>query len=95
MGKAKTAYIKNEGNGTLAKYVYGTAPYPVFVINLQEIKKSSDKYGVEIETAIETTLTHELGHAIQDWMGLDLDEREAEEFARHWYDFRQIWNFWE
>ena len=95
MGKAKTAYIKNEGNSTLAKYVYGTAPYPVFVINLQEIKKSSDKYGVEIETAIETTLTHELGHAIQDWMGLDLDERVAEEFARHWYDFRQIWNFWE
>jgi len=95
MGKAKAAYIKNAGEETLARYVFGTAPYPVFVINLEAIREGAEKYGVDIGVGIETTLTHELGHAIQDWMGMEMGEDEAEEFARHWHDFRQMYNFWD
>ena len=94
MGKAKAAYIK-EDNNILAKYIYGTAPYPVFVINLEGIKESSIIYNMNIGAAIETTIIHELAHAIQDWMNIEMDEEEAEEFARHYNYFREIYNFWE
>ena len=94
MGKIKIASIK-ENNNILAKYVYGTAPYPVIVINLEAIESGSIEYDVNIGTAIETTIIHELAHAIQDWMNIEMDEEEAEEFARHYNDFREIYNFWE
>jgi len=96
MGKAKASYVKNfKETDTLAKYVFGTAPHPVFVINLETIRSAAEEYKVDISVGIETTITHELGHAIQDWMGLSLDENQAEEFARTWHDFREIDNFWE
>ena len=95
MGHAKVAYIKDAGEQTLARYAFGTAPYPVFVVNLEEIRDAAEQYGVNIGVGIETTLTHELGHAIQDWMGMELEEEQAEEFARQWYDFRQLYKFWE
>ena len=102
MGKAKAAYIKNEAN-TVAVYAHGTAPYPVFMVNLKEIQDTCqemvNEYGGDIEQelyiGIRSSLIHELGHAIQDWMGLEYDEDEAEDFARHYCDFGEIWSFWE
>ncbi len=94
MGKAKTAYIE-DADGALAKYVHGTQPYPVFVIDLESIRRGAEKYGVDIGGQIEATLIHELGHAIQEWMGLEMDEDEAESFAEHYHYYRELKKFWE
>jgi hypothetical protein len=102
MGKAKAAYVKNE-DGNLAKYVSGTAPYPVFVVDLEKIKKIAEQCAKdydfdcesEINIGIRTTLFHEVGHAIQDWMGLEFDENEAEEFGIEYHETGDIWNFWD
>lgn len=95
MGKAKEAYIKNNAGDRMGLYIYGTAPHPVFAIDLEGIKKAVEEYGSNVGVAIETTLIHELGHAIQDWMGIPMDGHEAEEFAYQWSSYRQIDNFWE
>jgi hypothetical protein len=102
MGKAKVAYVK-EDEDSVARYISGTSPYPVFVLNLENIKNVieeliSDWGGdaeKEIEIAIETTLYHELGHAIQDWMGLELEEDEAENFGIKLYETGTLDVFWE
>jgi hypothetical protein len=103
MGNCKSAYIKNDKKDALARYIYGTQPNPVFVVNLQVIKNTAEECAkefncnpeIEIHIGIRTTLFHELGHAIQEWMNLELDENEAEEFSRHYQDFGEIWKFWE
>jgi hypothetical protein len=94
MGRAKNAYIKEDKN-ILARYIFGTAPYPVFVINIDAIKKGAKRYKVNMGVAIESTIMHELGHAIQDWMNLDLDERQAEDFAFNYTTYGQLDKFWE
>ena len=102
MGRAKAAYIKDEP-GALARYISGTAPYPVFVIDLENIKKSGEElieeWGGDIDSeiyiGIRTTLFHKLGHEIQCWMNLEPDEDEAERFGIELHDFGTIWNFWE
>ena len=103
IGICKAAYIKEEKERALARYIYGTQPNPVFVIDLQNIKRTAEECAKdyncdpEIETriGIRTSLFHELGHAIQEWMNIDMDENEAEEFSRHYQDFGEVWNFWE
>ena len=102
MGKAKASYIKGKP-GALAFYINGTAPYPVFVIDLENIRTSSEECAMEndfdcekeIYIGISTTLFHELGHAIQDWMNLYPDEDQAEEFWIHLHEYGEVWNFWE
>jgi hypothetical protein len=95
MGKAKVAYIKNDKTNAIARYIFGTAPYPVFVINLEAISREVEENGGNIGREIEMTLVHELGHAIQDWMNIEMEEDQAEEFAHIWQISRMIWNFWE
>ena len=102
IGICKTAYIKGSDK-ELARYINGTSSNPVFVINLQAIKNTAEQCAredgcdPEMETiiGIRTTLFHELGHAIQDWMDLEPDEDDAEEFAREYQDFGEVWHFWE
>jgi hypothetical protein len=103
IGICKAAYIKNDEAHALARYIYGTQPNPVFVVSLDTIKKASEECArdfncnveKEIGIGISTTLYHELGHAIQEWMNMELTEDEAEEFARHYQDYGKIWNFWD
>jgi len=79
----------------LAKYIYGTSNYAVFVINIEAIKDGIKQYGGQIEDQLEMTVLHELAHAIQDGMNFELDEDEAEDFAFS-YQFSGILNkFWE
>jgi len=103
IGKCKVAYIKEESSHALARYIYGTQPNPVFVVDLEKIKAVAEECSrdfycnpeTEINIGIRTSLFHELGHAIQDWMNIDPDEEEAEEFAREYQDIGEVWRFWE
>jgi hypothetical protein len=103
IGDCKVAYIKEEKEDALARYIYGTQPYPVFVVDLQNIKKIAEQCAndyncdpeKEIRIGIKTSLYHELGHAIQEWMNVDMNEEEAERFATHYQDFGEVWRFWE
>ena len=98
----KAAYIKSGNDNELARYINGTEPHPVFVIDLQAIKNEAEEcvrdYGCHPETeiiiGIRTTLFHELGHAIQDAVGLGFDEDDAEEFAREYQSFGEVLHFW-
>jgi hypothetical protein len=103
IGTCKVAYIKEKSSGALARYIYGTQPHPVFVVDLENIKRiaeecASDLYcnpETEVIIGIRASLFHELGHAIQEWMNIDMNEEEAEEFAREYQDMGEIWRFWE
>jgi len=94
MGKAKLAYVKLDTD-ELANYIHGTAPHPVFVIDIESIQKGLEEYGGDLIHQIKMTLFHELGHAIEDWMNLEYDEHNAEEFAYQYVNHGIIENFWE
>jgi len=97
MEMAKAAYLTLEDRG-IAVYISGTAPYPVFGIDIKAIAKACEnmcgEYGgdvcVEVRIGIRSSLMHELGHAIQDWMDLPMDEEQAENFARIYCDTGEI-----
>jgi len=74
-----TAFIKN--NPCLGTYVTGTHSSPYILLNLKDIKEACKEYKIDYSIAIETTITHELAHAIQDARGIPSDEEEAEDFA--------------
>lgn len=84
----------NSLGGRLGRYSSGTVWEPVVMLDIDLIKKSCREYKVTFEIGIETTITHELGHAIQEAFGLGDDEREAERFAHQWHMSRQVYEFW-
>ena len=87
-------YVNLESS-TLAKYINGTYSEPYIVVDLDNIIDTCKEYEVPIETGIETSILHELGHAIQEASELSLNEEEAEEFARVYFYTNQIYKFWE
>jgi len=103
IGVCKAAYIKGTNKKELARYISGTEPNPVFVVDLQIIKDTAEECArdydcnpeMEIMIGIRSTLFHELGHAIQEYLELEYDEDEAEEFAREYQSFGKVWKFWE
>ena len=87
-------YIK-ESHDNLARYINGTMDNPHFVINARGIYNAAKKHGINLGTAIETTLVHEFGHAYLEMCGVstqDHDEDVVEEFAREYNDSRDIKN---
>ena len=85
----------NSLGGQLGRYAGGTVSEPVIMLDLDTIKRSCREYKVDLDVGIETTIVHELGHAIQEASGLGDDEREAERFAHQWHMNRQVDKFWE
>ena len=86
-----------KGNDALGLYINGSYAWkPIFVLDLINLRNACSKYGSFISSAIETTILHEIGHAIQDSLGLedimwtDEAEDEAEEFAYQYYTFGKI-----
>ncbi len=65
--------------------------FPI-ALNKDAIIKGSEKYDVELDTAILTTVAHEVGHGIFEYLEdfYDLEEADeesvVEEFARDYYD---------
>ena len=82
------AFIKDKDR--LGQYVTGTHSEPVILMNLKEILQGCDEYEVDYHTGIETTITHELAHAIQDARRLRMmsrdAEKQAEDFANEYYE---------
>jgi hypothetical protein len=70
------------GEDAMARYVNGTYSYPVIVIDAEALTSSCLKYDVPLEVGVATTILHELAHARQDALGEEMDEEEAEDFAR-------------
>ena len=79
-----------ENINRLGKYISGTSSKPVIVLDLKEIQDGMEKYNVDIRTAIETTIVHELGHAMQEKLGISPNEQKAEELAYNWYYNKKI-----
>jgi len=90
----KPAFIKGDNN-YLAKYINGTYSHTIIVVNIEAIKEASKKYKVNIEDTVETTILHELAHAIQDGTGLEFNEEQAEDFAYNYHVLGYIDKFWE
>ena len=80
----------NDTLGKLGIYIDGTSSAPVIVLDYGSIFKACTDYNAPLETAIETTILHELGHAIEEARELETDEDRAEQFARHYYDYGEL-----
>jgi preprotein translocase subunit YajC len=79
-------FAKRIGRGDLARWVRGSVNPPVIVLDSDYITRSCEQYGVDLETGVETTILHELGHALLFKYDLDWnDEEAAEEFAKQWH----------
>ena len=92
----RVAFVKLE-NDEIAKYIDGTEPYVVMVIDINKIKsilEEMHEYEI-LEDHIKVTIVHELAHAIQQGMDLYYDEEEAEDFARNYVDYNEITRFWD
>jgi hypothetical protein len=90
----KIGYIKREDDA-IALYINGTQPWAVILINIEGTKEAIQQYGGRIEDAIEMSIVHEIGHAIQEGMDLEFDEEQAEEFAFQYQVKGLINNFWD
>jgi len=84
-------FVEDLGSGCLGKYIDGTYTQPVMVLDFAAIKAICEVDDVDIEVGIETTITHELAHAIHELLGLTArSEIQAEEFAREWWKNRRF-----
>lgn len=82
-----------KGTGRLGKFVDGTASEPVILLDEQELRGASKKYGVDLATAIESTMMHEIGHALQEVNGLPKSEEQAERFAKEYWETGSVMQF--
>lgn len=76
--------------GEMGTYINGTCSAPVIGVDVDETKAACQKYGDECLEAVEMTILHELGHAIQESKGQSLNEDEAEIFASSYYYQKEI-----
>jgi hypothetical protein len=81
-------FVKNINR--LGKYISGTSSKPVIVLDINNIKKAVKEHNVDIKTAIETTIIHELGHAMQEIFQIPSNEKQAEELAYQWHYNKKV-----
>lgn len=80
------------GLGVIAIYCIGTYSKPVVGFDIDAIQSLCKEEGMGFITQFELSLSHELGHAYQESVGLNenhkrgFNEEDAEEFARCWVD---------
>ena len=89
----RIGYITRDRQDALARYINGSMDNPYFVISARTLLKAAKKYGMNLWTAVETTLVHEFGHAYLEMCGVDVSEHDedvVEEFAREYNDFHDI-----
>lgn len=74
----------------LGRYVDGTYTQPVIMLNLARIVAACREYNLDCPLGVQTTILHELGHAIQEATGKPMDEDTAERFAKEYYETGRI-----
>ena len=79
----------------LGFYIHGSHEKPIILLCIDAIKKACCQYDVDMYCAIESTIVHELAHAIQDGYDVYPSEEEAEVFAKQWYNSRTVDEFWD
>lgn len=88
----EVGFVKNTGR--LGVFISGTESLPVVALDVGCIRQTAKKHDVPLKTTIESTIMHELGHALQEIHGLEMDEVIAEDFAfSYWLD-GTIKKFW-
>ena len=86
------AFVILQGDETLGLYCNGTQSKPVICIDMHNTLRESGACGVTAMDVVETTIVHELGHALQEWHGLEPDCEWAEDFAEAYYMHGDILN---
>jgi len=84
-------FVKNINR--LGKYISGTYSKPVVILDINKIQDGMKQYNVDIKTAIETTIVHELGHAIQEKFNIPPNEEQPEALAYQWHYNREVPNW--
>lgn len=74
LGNIRIAYIKDEEEDTLARYISGSYSHPYIVLNIDVIVRESDAIGRDLEM----TIIHELVHAYLESKGLDMSEHNED-----------------
>lgn len=88
-------FVQGLDESMLGKYVDGTSSHPMVVLDPRNIQYACANYRVSLETAIETTIMHELAHAMEEKYEFEHDENVAEEFAWLYNTKGEVWKFWE
>lgn len=96
----KIVFVNRIGDGALGRFRSGTSSStPIILMSEKDILKGSNKYDVPLWVAVETTIFHELGHAIceleYDVFGYEYleygDEEEwVENFAYELHNYNDI-----
>jgi len=76
--KPKVVWSRLPGT-TLARYLSGSAPMAVFIIDSHKVARTARECDAPIVWGTESTVLHELGHAIMDDLGLAPGDAESEE----------------
>lgn len=71
-------FVQQLDSDHLARYVNGTSSAPVFVLDARALVQAAKRYDVDLETALRSTLFHELGHAYLDSVGIEMEEEQEE-----------------
>lgn len=87
LGNIRVAYIKDNNEDAIARYINGTYLNPYIVLNIDVLSKLSSNIGRDLEM----TIVHELIHAYLESKGLDTtehDEDVVEGATIEYMDFR-------
>lgn len=81
----------NLNTESLGCYINGSCTWkPVLLLDLNIIEYESMNTGLSYNLIIETTILHEIAHAIQDKFHLNFNEKKAEKFAKTYYTTGKI-----
>lgn len=96
----KVVYVDKIGGGALGRFKSGTSSsMPIIMLSEKNIINACKKYNVDLDTAIKTTLYHELGHAICEleydlygyqYLEYGNEEDWAENFAYNLFEYDSI-----
>jgi hypothetical protein len=96
----KIVFVNNIGGGVLGRFRSGTSSStPIVLLSEKDIIKGSKKYNIPLWVAVETTIFHELGHAICEleydvfgceYLEYDDEEEWVENFAYELHNYGDI-----
>jgi len=96
----KIVFVLRIGSGMLGRFRTGTSSgIPIIIMSESAILKAAEKYNVPLSLAVETTIYHELGHALCEvdfeqyenaHLKVDDEEEWVEEFSRNFYEWDEV-----